>query len=980
MNTLTNAYLTKISSGTILALLVLSGLVFLIPLATPVNAVQNSSAPTLTATPNAVVGTTATAFSVTVSNPSTNAYAISAITVSAPTGWTFAISATACAGAGSGPFLTTTGASAAGAFQCTGTVSTLLPPGFGTVIGGTITLSGPASPATSPAVTGTFTSSLIDAGSSPAAYAGPSFTETSVFSGAVTVATTPAGVTTFVAGSSALTVTATATSLQQGVPIVLSFTSAYPSSTSFTSTLSPSSGTTSAAGTFTATWTPSNFAGDATTVTAKIGTSASSGATPNSVATVAGSPAKLAFFLPSSPTAFPTTHYLTTSVLIGTVTYANQLAAAASYSIADAFANPIAATSFTGLGGTLLASNGFFSGVTTTATCAIVTTCAYGTIPQYSQSSVFGTVGAIAATVTATTYIPTGLAISLSATSGFIKTSTFMAAPSPTPTIDGSSLVGLTIPAGKTFRVRTIVSPVQSGVPLTLYALPSVATATQTGTFSNGAKAVSLVTNSSGIAASVFTADTLASDAVKFISNATAPTDTTPAATLTASGFSTIITTVPGAASTFVVTACYLSFVGSCPAASLVKSSTTAGTTYYLNVLLSDAYNNAVTSTSASQIQIALTVSPAAAGVLSATSVYITTGSSSTATSFGPITLTIPSTTAVGTSITLTASGAVAGVAVTGAKTVTTISPLPTLAITSPKATGGALFSKTQTVIFTGQANASLGFPSTTLITRVGFKINTAPWQTAAIASANKLVWSVAATFPVGLNTVQFNATDGTNTVVGTSTSVLVDTSAPTITFTTTAGATLTTGSVAATITDTAGDLDPTTVTANYNGTSIPTSSITVTGTNTLGSSVTYTVTVAGLPTGKWKVTVNAKDLAGNAATAASITVTITILTNGTFTATGVAQSTQSGFTGVTATYANNAASSQTVNVWFVAYNAKNQVVQAGFTQLTFATGASATLFQSLTTLPSGTYTVQVFVVSTAGVALSLSSSATVTL
>jgi hypothetical protein len=76
----------------------------------------------------------------------------------------------------------------------------------------------------------------------------------------------------------------------------------------------------------------------------------------------------------------------------------------------------------------------------------------------------------------------------------------------------------------------------------------------------------------------------------------------------------------------------------------------------------------------------------------------------------------------------------------------------------------------------------------------------------------------------------------------------------------------------------------------------------------------------------------------------------------------------------VSATWTNNAAATQTVNLWFVAYNAKNQVVFASFTQLTFSAGASASLFQGLSTsLPSGTYTVQIFVVSTTGTSLSAS-------
>src|SRR5712692_5583883 len=98
MNTPTDAYLTKFSSGTILALLLLSGVVFLIPLAAPVNAAQNASLPTIKAIPSAVaatnVGGVATSFSLTVTNPSSNAYAITTVTVTAPTGWTFSTSTT----------------------------------------------------------------------------------------------------------------------------------------------------------------------------------------------------------------------------------------------------------------------------------------------------------------------------------------------------------------------------------------------------------------------------------------------------------------------------------------------------------------------------------------------------------------------------------------------------------------------------------------------------------------------------------------------------------------------------------------------------------------------------------------------------------------------------------------------------------------------------------------------------------------------
>ncbi len=1015
MNTPTNAYLTKFSSGTILTLLALSGFLFLVPLAAPVNAAQNAALPTLTATPNAVVATTATLWTLKVANPSTNAYAITAITVTAPSGWSFATPS--C----TGTFLTTLAASSGSAFQCTGSGATVLPPGFSTVLGTsllstTTTLTGPAAPASSPAVTGVFTTSIADAGSSPAAYAGPSFTEysiASITSAGVVVTLSPTN-TQFVAGGSAYTVTVTLSTGQAGVPIVWSFPSTYPQTTGFTASLTPTSGSTGSTGVTTTTFTPSNAVTDNAAITATIGTSTISGAS-GIVTTNAAAPSKITFSL--SGAKFPTTHYLSgpattvcntaPAVTFTGATQAGGVGSLVTYAISDTFGNAVPAATIAitaGPGSVLVAATPtsgsalFDTGAATTCATSVAIAAVSGPMPlSYFQTGTYGITGKLTMALTGT-YTPpggTGTGFSISGFTGNLVSGTF-AAISPTPTVDGSSLTGLTIPAGKSFRVRTIVSPVQSGVPITVYALPGTVGGTQTGTFGTGLKSIALFTNSSGIAAATFTADTLATDTVKFNSTVTKPTDASPSATLAFSSPSSTITTVAGTATTFVVKMFFDTTLASAVA---VKSSTVAGVTYYLNIALSDAYGNSVTVAGVSQLQITLSSSPSTAVVLSATSVYIPSGCASTAnaplvagctTSFGPITATLPSTLALGTSITLTASGAVGGTAVLGAKTFSTVSPLPTLLVKSPVSAGGALFSNTQTLVFSGGANASVGYPSSITIFRVGFKIGTAAWQSAAIAPANKVLWSVAASFPVGLNTVQFNATDSSspaNVFVGAPTSVLVDTSPPTVAFTTAAGATLTAGApLVATITDTLGDLNATAkalaAMATRNGTAIAASSITVTGTNTLGSSVTYTVSITGLPSGKWTVALTAFDLAGNKATVVSITVTVVVLTNQTFTipaGSPPVQSTQSGFTGVSVTWTNNAATSQTANLWFVAYNAKNQVVFASFTQLTFGAGASASLFQGLSsTLLSGTYTVQVFVVSTTGTALSASTPVTV--
>ena len=197
MNTLTNAYLTKFSSGTILALLALSGVLFLIPLAAPVNAAQNASFPTLTPNFSLVTGhTNSSAFTITVANPATNAYPITSVTFVAPANWNITGSRGTAKCASGWPTWTNSGAASATAVLCGGGS---LAPGFSVVftLGG---LEGPRSPNTSPAITQSFTTSLIDGGSSPASYGGPTMSVTSTAATSVILVSSS---TSFTAGGSA---------------------------------------------------------------------------------------------------------------------------------------------------------------------------------------------------------------------------------------------------------------------------------------------------------------------------------------------------------------------------------------------------------------------------------------------------------------------------------------------------------------------------------------------------------------------------------------------------------------------------------------------------------------------------------------------------------------------------------------------------------------------------------------------------------
>ena len=181
----------------------------------------NGSPPTVAGSPNVIVGNVNTTFSVQVTNPASNAYAITSFTVIAPTGWTFQ-GEPQC-----GTDLNTKGAYSSGAVQCTSGTGTGLPPGFTDTIrlGG---LTGPASASTSPPILGTFTTLVVDSSVGSGSYAGGSFSEWTIAATTVTASITGSP-TQFIAGSSPLTVTATLGSGQSGVPIVFSFnTTTYP--------------------------------------------------------------------------------------------------------------------------------------------------------------------------------------------------------------------------------------------------------------------------------------------------------------------------------------------------------------------------------------------------------------------------------------------------------------------------------------------------------------------------------------------------------------------------------------------------------------------------------------------------------------------------------------------------------------------------------------------------------------------------------
>jgi hypothetical protein len=975
MNTPSKAYVTKFSSGTILALLALSGLLFLVPIAVPVFAASNAVLPTFSASPSVVVGGGGGnhSFSLVVTNPISNAYAITSVTVFRPSSsWT--LGGTAGAMCVAGGFVTT--AHSHTAVQCTGSLSpgfsVTLPLGF--VVGPYVACAaGPTfCSATSP-ISGTFQSTVVDAGSSPGSYVGPTFSMSTIHS--ATIAVTPAGATAFTAGSAAATVKATLNSSQVGVSVAFTITNgAYPHA-GYTASLSPTSGTTDSTGSVTSSFTPSNWATDASTVTATAGPiSAASGL----FTTGAGAPTTITFTAPA------TTDYLSgaehgTPGYVSSGAYGEQASGAITATVSDSFGNAIGGgisantcvlTAFNGAfdnAGTQSATNSIVGPV---AACSAAG--AVATTLNYFQSGTYGTTGYVQGTETG---MFGGNSFTAQGVSKNFITSTFDAGVSATPT--GIPALAGTVAAGKSDALTYQLTIHQAGVPVTFFGINS--TNFYAGSFVGGSAPfhkglvsdpanVTVTTDSTGKAVATFNVDTTTGSMATFKAQVAAPIDGTPTNKLGLSAATGAATTIAGPASVLAITGFFDTSPLSDATTKVVGGSSQV---LYIDISLFDAYGNVATNPGPGQIQVNLATT---AGALSATTVYINSlGSDTYLGGSGAIVWTLTGT--VGTNVTLTAVGVLNGVSTTGTSKFAVVTPNPTLTITSPTAT--TVFSNLAGVAFSGKVTLSKGY-ETGDVTLFGvfYKIDSGAWVNAG--SSNP--FTAVASFANGLHTISFFANDSAKgTSATTMVSVLVDTAAPVITATTTSGSVLTAGTpVVFSVVDPEGDLNATTVKATSNSTS--TLTVTVTPSNTLGSSVTYTVMVTGFSTGHWSVTLNAKDLTGNVATPVSVVVVVKVPFAQSVTVSGTpSKTTIGGFTGVSATYTNNWNTAQNLIVFAVWKNSAGQTVAVTTSGLTLAAGASGTAFAPLVSaLPSGSYTVNVFVWTTSNQPVSSTTSISV--
>ncbi len=995
--------------------------------------VNNSSPPTVGGYPYVIQGgvtvdtapytsvTGATTFGVNVTNPASNAFAITSITIIAPAasvGFSFAGTPTCgtTTTTGNNELLDNVGAYSSSAVQCTSGTGAGLPPGFSTIIhlGALI---GPAVADSATPTQGTFTSLVVDSSGTGESYAGGSFVEYSIAPATITavdLSISPA--TTYTAGGAAITVTADLSSGEVGVPLVFSFPSSYsPVSAygrTFTSTLSPSS-TLSSGATTTTTWTPSDYALEpATGITAAIGNAVYTDSSDLSalITTVPATPSEVSFYFTISGTTYGT-DYLTLHTEVSTTYYA-EAGTEISFSLADAYSNPVAfSTAVTGVslvssGGDLLAGTTLDASLScgtaaTTFKCptsgtslAFPLTSGTGVADyvNYVQGSLYGTTSTVSATITTSTGSYTG-------TSGSIITSTLdptLAAPAvfnetlnaqtPLTTHCGDVCGDGVVQAGNQIYVVQTLTPIaQEGVPITLNFCPACSgtSAGYDGGISGFIVSETLYTNSSGIVQEKEPANITIGATAQFNDTMAAPETTDTTNTIAGSGLSIAMLTTVGSIATLKINVA----ANTSPLTGPNVKYSAPSATNYVAIAYADSYGNLIPVADAPAVQTQIALSATSGALLSATNVYIGANTVATnisvtgppaGTAFGEIELTMPST--VGTTVTLTATGVVSGVSVVGTASLTTVSDSPTISVTSPLPIKTTIYSSALETIFKGTANASIGLPSTDIVS-IGYQVGTGTWESVATAALHNVTWSIPIILTEGLNTVTFNATDNESPAVTTVSSpftVLVDTTTPTFSAMKVASSGAT---VDLNVTSAEGDLNASSVVAWYNGTAIPSSAITVTGTNNPGSSVVYSVAINPPVIGTWSLEVSATSLAGlTGTTTATITTTSTTVVppSTTFSFPAPTSCTIGTYNAVCVSLSNSQTTSETGVVFAVLHNAAGATIEVATSTVTVA-GLGSQVGYVVVNVPAGTYSVNVFVWSTTGAAISAPQTVSIT-
>ena len=1022
MNTLSNAYIRKFSSGTLLALLAISGFFVLVPAVTPIHA-SSAANPTIALYPGqqwAAGGSSCPSgcqhFTLNVTNPASNTVSIKSITFQASNS---GFSEYYCSYDKVNSFFD----------KCTGSGNTVtwyadssgvsLPPGLTTYIGAAFDVPTAATYPSTVTWSVSWTDSLGNVHAAPSITThifNPTASAPSIITSVPEAVPGTPGNVDFVAGSSSMTVTSNIGVANAGVIVTFYAEKGTGAVGSFSGTGVTCVASflcyaaTNSAGTVSATYTPSNTEGTSYVYVVYGGNTAWNfdykGLYPlyeywadnsTTVTTVAAAPTQVTITLPGSALSTAPNNYLTTSATepgsSPAVTGATMASGTYTVSLTDRFGNAVAFA--TGDVLTLSASNGVFAtpSATPTTTKSSIT-CAdfsgavcptsgtsYTVANAYFQSATYGTIGSISATLVVGTKTYSGL-------SGNLITSTFAAStvapvtePASAGTVCGSTPSAECVNAGSTITVKDTLSTAQLGVPVTLYLDAASTQVNNDGHFTSGGQSVSLTSLANGTVGASYVTDTGAGAKLGFIANIAAPKNGAPTNMLgnsTSYVASSWIETIAGPAAKLTLSTC---FDSACATATKYAVDV-AGTYVYVNVGLADKYNNPTTNSLGYQLQINLS----GPGSFSATSVYIKQGQSNTYTSFGVIKWDTPTTNGPAT-VTATSSLGSAS------KTITIVSALPSLYVNTannhPLPSGKTFYVSSTSVVFAGNASVSLGYPTSTNIASIGYTIGSGSSGSsgyATIVPSNVVnPWSVILSLKSGLNTVSFNATDGAGNTYSTGTiTVLVDTVAPSVSFTTANNANISSpATVSASIVDSQGDLNTSSVSAvatNIQTSATKTLTASVTGTNSPGHSVKYGVSISGLTTGNWTVKLSASDLAGNS-NSSTITVHVTVPFAQSFVVSGTPHTATIGsFSGINASYTNLNPTSQSVVVFAVFKNGAGQTMGIGTGSLTVGAGATQSVFIAEPIgLASGTYSVSIFVFTTGNLPVSVSTSISVT-
>jgi hypothetical protein len=255
-------------------------------------------------------------------------------------------------------------------------------------------------------------------------------------------------------------------------------------------------------------------------------------------------------------------------------------------------------------------------------------------------------------------------------------------------------------------------------------------------------------------------------------------------------------------------------------------------------------------------------------------------------------------------------------------------------------------------------------------IVSIGYKIGTGAVQTAVVTPGNSILWSLAATMPVGLTSIAFTATDSLGNISPAVTyEVLVDAVAPTFAF---ASATTTTGALAVTITSAQGDFNESTFSATFGGNAIPASSIIWSGAQVLGTPGSVTATINGLTTGVGTLAVSGSSYTGvSGSNSETLTVTIPFSSSITFTTSAAVWGTSGVAQGIFVPVTNSWNTAQQLTIYATLKSGTSTYVLVGGE--TLAAGQTGVVFLQdfLTNVPVGAYTVTFSALTTANLAVS---------